>query len=91
MTQESERACSANTVLIRGAICRAANEEHLLHFSRLFKMLKDGAVDEGWLRAVEQKDNILPAVDYRIYRADYAPSRTGTADGARSVCHGTNS
>jgi hypothetical protein len=35
---------------------------------------KTGAVREGWLRAIEQKDNVFPKIDHRIYRFDHEPS-----------------
>ena len=41
--------------------------EHVLRFNRLYEDLKEGRVDEGWLRDVESRDNIFPDIDYRLY------------------------
>ena len=63
-------------IMTRGTVVSYAVERtkvHLLRFNRLFEMLKANAVHEGWLRSVEQKDNIFPKLDYRVYRADYEP------------------
>jgi 1,4-alpha-glucan branching enzyme len=65
-------------IMTRGTVVQYAvqrTKDHLLRFNQLFGMLKDGALHEGWLKAVEQKDNIFPTLDYRVYRPDYKPSR----------------
>ncbi len=43
-------------------------KEHLLRFNRLYEQVQANAIDEGWLTRTEQRDNIFPDVDYRIYR-----------------------
>ncbi len=42
-------------------------KEHILRFTRIYEMVKAGAIDEGWLADIESKDNIFRKVDYRIY------------------------
>jgi 1,4-alpha-glucan branching enzyme len=42
-------------------------KEHVLRFTRLHDQLRVGRVDEGWLSHVEQKDNLFPEIDYRVY------------------------
>ncbi len=42
-------------------------KEHVLRFTRLHDQLRSGRIDEGWLGHVEQKDNIFPEIDYRVY------------------------
>jgi 1,4-alpha-glucan branching enzyme len=41
--------------------------EHIVRFNRLYEDLKQGRVDEAWLREVEARDNIFPDLDYRLY------------------------
>lgn len=43
-------------------------KDHILRFLRLEDQLRQGAVEEGWLSSVEEKDNLFPEVDYRVYR-----------------------
>jgi 1,4-alpha-glucan branching enzyme len=43
-------------------------KEHLLRFNDLYRMLRTGGFDQEWLTALEEKDNIFPRLDYRIYR-----------------------
>lgn len=42
--------------------------EHVLRFLRLHDMLRAGRVDEPWLARTESRDNLFPALDYRVYR-----------------------
>lgn len=42
-------------------------KEHLARFTRLYEDIKANRIDEGWLADIEYKDNIFPAIDYRIY------------------------
>ncbi|MBI5683528.1 MAG: DUF1957 domain-containing protein [Verrucomicrobia bacterium] len=46
-------------------------KEHLLRFQRLYEMVKENRIYEEWLGEVEDRDNIFPRLDYRVYRADY--------------------
>ncbi len=41
---------------------RARFESHLARFRRLEMMLQTGAIDEAWLKDVEDRDNIFPNV-----------------------------
>ena len=43
-------------------------KEHVLRFTRLHDQLRAKQIDEGWLAHVEQKDNIFPEIDYRVYQ-----------------------
>lgn len=47
---------------------------HLLNFNRLYAEINDSRVDEGWLSQLEQKNNIFPTINYRVYRNDYRGS-----------------
>ena len=42
-------------------------KDHLARFTRLYEDIKANRIDEGWLADIEYKDNIFPAIDYRIY------------------------
>jgi 1,4-alpha-glucan branching enzyme len=41
--------------------------DHILRFTRLYEEVRRGSIDEPWLRSIEEKDNIFPDIDYRIY------------------------
>lgn len=41
--------------------------DHLIRFTRLYKTVRKGKVDETWLADIESKDNIFPDIDYRVY------------------------
>jgi 1,4-alpha-glucan branching enzyme len=41
--------------------------EHIIRFERLYEELCNRHVNEGWLAELEERDNIFPRVDYRIY------------------------
>ena len=41
--------------------------EHLLRFTGLYEQLSGSGLDEGWLREVEEKDNLFPELDYRYW------------------------
>jgi 1,4-alpha-glucan branching enzyme len=41
--------------------------EHILRFNRIYEGLKQGQVDDTFLRDVEAKDNIFPQVNYKLY------------------------
>jgi 1,4-alpha-glucan branching enzyme len=40
---------------------------HAARFRRLCRELETGAIDEAWLAEVEQRDNLFPEADYRLY------------------------
>ena len=42
-------------------------KDHLLRFLKLYEQLTQGRVDEGWLRRVEQIDNIFPDADCQYW------------------------
>ncbi|MEM4160520.1 MAG: DUF1957 domain-containing protein [Thermoplasmata archaeon] len=42
--------------------------EHILNFTRLYYQIKSGSIDESFLTELEQRHNIFPEIDYRIYR-----------------------
>ena len=42
-------------------------KDHLMRFERLYHSIKANQVDEAWLRDIEQKDNLFPNINYRLY------------------------
>lgn len=42
--------------------------DHIARFSYLYKVLTDGGLEEPILREFEERDNIFPDIDYRVYR-----------------------
>ncbi len=60
-------------------------KEHVSRFTRLYHSIRAGAIDEGWLRDIEYRDNIFPHIDYRVYApAGGVPSRAEAAAGTRT-------
>jgi 1,4-alpha-glucan branching enzyme len=43
--------------------------DHLGRFTRLYRALSEGPVDEGVLQELEKRDAIFPEADFRIYRS----------------------
>ena len=41
--------------------------EHVDRFLTLFHQIVENRVEEGFVAAIEAKDNIFPHIDYRIY------------------------
>jgi 1,4-alpha-glucan branching enzyme len=41
--------------------------DHVIRFTRLYEDLKAGRLDERFVADLEWKDNLFPAVDYRVY------------------------
>jgi 1,4-alpha-glucan branching enzyme len=41
--------------------------EHIVRFNRLCDEISQDKIDESWLAEVEQRDNVFPDIDYRIY------------------------
>ncbi len=67
LAQSSDWAFIMKTgTMVEYAILRT--KEHVLRFHRLHDQIRSGAVDEGWLAQVEQRDSIFPEIDYRVYR-----------------------
>lgn len=42
-------------------------KEHIYRFTRLWESLNKGPIDEAYLSYLEERDNIFPNIDYRIY------------------------
>lgn len=42
-------------------------KEHVAHFTRLHDELRSGHVDEGFVAMLEDRHNIFPDLDYRVY------------------------
>ena len=42
-------------------------EDHLVRFTRLHDQIYNNTVDESWLRALQEKDNLFPNLDYRVF------------------------
>jgi 1,4-alpha-glucan branching enzyme len=40
---------------------------HLIRINRLEKQIETKAIDEEWLSAVEQQDNIFPEINYHLF------------------------
>jgi 1,4-alpha-glucan branching enzyme len=43
-------------------------KEHILRFTRLADQLQAEEIDPEWLAGVEEKDNLFPEIDYRVYQ-----------------------
>jgi len=43
-------------------------KDHLLRFTRLYEDIKSNSVDPDWLSELEYKDNLFPAIDYRVHQ-----------------------
>lgn len=42
-------------------------KEHLHNFGELYNRIQTGTLEDGWLRNLEDNNNIFPELDYRIY------------------------
>jgi 1,4-alpha-glucan branching enzyme len=42
-------------------------KEHLTRFTSLYEQLRSGRIDAGFLKDLEDKDNLFPALDYRNF------------------------
>lgn len=59
-------------ILAQRTACQYAQsrlEKHLKVFTRLYEQIRNGGIDPAWLAAIEERDNLFPSLDYRIYRA----------------------
>ncbi|HZR80709.1 MAG TPA: 1,4-alpha-glucan branching protein domain-containing protein [Candidatus Binatia bacterium] len=57
-------------IMSRGTVVEYAVQRTRAHLGRVQKLHDDiaaGAIDEDWLAIVEARDNIFPAIDYRVY------------------------
>jgi 1,4-alpha-glucan branching enzyme len=41
--------------------------DHTTAFNAIYDGVKQGALNEAWLKTLEDKDNIFPTIDYRVY------------------------
>jgi 1,4-alpha-glucan branching enzyme len=41
--------------------------EHVNRFNWLLDAVRENRIDEGWLRSVEEKDNIFSFIDFRDF------------------------
>ncbi|MEW5785260.1 MAG: 1,4-alpha-glucan branching protein domain-containing protein [Bacillota bacterium] len=42
---------------------------HLVRFRVLSRQIRGGAIDEGWLKRLEETDNLYPHIDYRLFQS----------------------
>ncbi|MCX7841584.1 MAG: DUF1957 domain-containing protein [Clostridia bacterium] len=42
-------------------------KEHIKRFTRLYHDIKEDNIDEAWLKDIQEKDNLFPAIDYLSY------------------------
>ncbi len=42
-------------------------KDHIARFTRLYHDIKEGTIDEGWLREIQSMDNIFPELDYTAF------------------------
>jgi 1,4-alpha-glucan branching enzyme len=42
-------------------------KDHIHRFTRIYEMINQNRIDEGWLMDVESKDTIFQEIDYRVY------------------------
>ncbi|SJZ36908.1 glycoside hydrolase family 57 protein [Selenihalanaerobacter shriftii] len=40
---------------------------HINNFFNLYNQIKTSSIDEGWVEELENKNNIFPEIDYRVY------------------------
>jgi 1,4-alpha-glucan branching enzyme len=66
LAQSSDWAFIMKTNTVSGYAVKRT-ETHLANFFRLHDDLLKGSVDKNWLKDLENKHNIFPDIDYRIY------------------------
>ncbi len=44
-------------------------KDHIARFNRIFDDINGRRINEQWLKEVENRDNIFPDIDYRVYRS----------------------
>ncbi len=42
-------------------------KEHLFNFNKLYDDVRSNAIDTKWLSGIEDKNNLFPDIDYRVY------------------------
>ena len=60
-------------IMKTGTMVRYAEKrikDHIGRFSKLYHDIKEGIIDEEWLRDIRDKDNIFPDIDYRVFSSD---------------------
>jgi len=58
-------------IMSRGTVVNYAvqrTRSHLGRFARLVQEIEDQRIDPMWLAEIEARDNIFPALDYRVFR-----------------------
>jgi 1,4-alpha-glucan branching enzyme len=43
-------------------------KDHIARFDRLYHDVTSGRINDQWLKEIENRDNIFPDIDYRVYR-----------------------
>jgi 1,4-alpha-glucan branching enzyme len=41
--------------------------DHLGRFFKIYGDIKEGKIDDSWLKVVAHKDNLFPELDYKVY------------------------
>jgi 1,4-alpha-glucan branching enzyme len=41
--------------------------DHTLRFNHLYEGIRSGKLNEPWLKDMEERDNLFPTIDYRVY------------------------
>lgn len=74
LAQSSDWAFIMDAKTVVEYACRRT-KNHLGCFHELCSQIEAGAVDEEFLRKLEEKDNCFPEIDYRVYESvyEYAP------------------
>ncbi|NLA59293.1 MAG: DUF1957 domain-containing protein, partial [Firmicutes bacterium] len=49
---------------------RRRTQQHLVNFHELYHQIIENCIDEGFLRTMEDRNNISPTLDFRIYAGD---------------------
>jgi len=69
LAQSSDWAFIMTTgTMTKYAIARTKN--HLANFIRLYEEIKYSHIDEGWLKWLEEKDNLFPDINYKLYKSN---------------------
>ncbi|BAF60409.1 MAG: DUF1957 domain-containing protein [Pelotomaculum sp.] len=50
---------------------------HVSNFLRLYEEIEGNKIDEGWLSALEYRNNIFPDIDYRWYQSKPGQAKAG--------------
>jgi 1,4-alpha-glucan branching enzyme len=66
LAQSSDWAFLMKTGTARNYATRRT-KDHVLRFTRLYDQVRGEVVDEAFLQNCEWRDNIFPALDWRVY------------------------